>query len=55
MRDIAECLARRTCAAWWWCPASLTADGGGGMPGLLLGSPRDDQGNLIMLGTGQQH
>ena len=30
-------------------------DGGGGMPGLLLGSPRDDQGNLIMLGTGQQH
>ena len=27
-------------------------DGGGGMPGLLLGSPRDDQGNLIMLGTG---
>ena len=29
-------------------------DGGGGMPGLLLGSPRDDQGNLIMLGTGQQ-
>ena len=30
-------------------------DGGGGMPGLLLGSPRDNQGNLIMLGTGQQH
>ena len=30
-------------------------DGGGGMPGLLLGSPRDDLGNLIMLGTGQQH
>ena len=30
-------------------------DGGGGVPGLLLGSPRDDQGNLIMLGTGQQH
>jgi nucleoside-diphosphate-sugar epimerase len=30
-------------------------DGGGGIPGLLLGSPRDDQGNLIMLGTGQQH
>jgi uncharacterized protein YbjT (DUF2867 family) len=30
-------------------------DGGGGMPGLLLGSPRDDQGNLIMLGTGQRH
>jgi nucleoside-diphosphate-sugar epimerase len=30
-------------------------DGGGGIPGLLLGSPRDNQGNLIMLGTGQQH
>jgi nucleoside-diphosphate-sugar epimerase len=30
-------------------------DGGGAIPGLLLGSPRDDQGNLIMLGTGQQH
>jgi nucleoside-diphosphate-sugar epimerase len=30
-------------------------DGGGGIPGLLLGSPRDNDGNLIMLGTGQQH
>jgi nucleoside-diphosphate-sugar epimerase len=30
-------------------------DGGGGVPGVLLGSPRDDQGNLIMLGSGQQH
>lgn len=30
-------------------------DGGGGMPLLVLGSPRDDAGNLIMLGTGQQH
>ena len=30
-------------------------DGGGGIPGLLLGSPRDDAGNLIMFGTGQQH
>jgi len=30
-------------------------DGGGGIPGLLLNSPRDDAGNLIMLGTGQQH
>jgi nucleoside-diphosphate-sugar epimerase len=30
-------------------------DGGGGIPGLLLGSPRDNNGNLIMLGTGQQH
>ncbi len=30
-------------------------DGGGGVPGLLLGSPRDDAGNLIMLGSGRQH
>ena len=30
-------------------------NGGGGVPGLLLGSPRDEAGNLIMLGTGQQH
>jgi nucleoside-diphosphate-sugar epimerase len=30
-------------------------DGGGGLPGLLLGSPRDSAGNLIMPGTGQQH
>jgi nucleoside-diphosphate-sugar epimerase len=30
-------------------------DGGGGIPGLLLGSPRDPDGNLIMLGAGQQH
>jgi nucleoside-diphosphate-sugar epimerase len=30
-------------------------DGGGSVPRLVLGSPRDDAGNLIMLGTGQQH
>src|SRR5258705_2790789 len=30
-------------------------DGAGGIPGLLLGSPRDDAGKLIMVGTGQQH
>jgi len=30
-------------------------DGGGGVPGLLLGSPRDDADNLIILGTGEQH
>ena len=30
-------------------------DGGGGTAGLLLASPRDEDGNLIMLGTGQQH
>ena len=30
-------------------------DGGGGVPGVLLGSPRDPDGNVIMIGTGQQH
>jgi nucleoside-diphosphate-sugar epimerase len=30
-------------------------DGGGGIPGVLLGSPQDEAGNLIMLGTGHQH
>jgi nucleoside-diphosphate-sugar epimerase len=30
-------------------------DGGGGIPGILLGSPRDSDGNLIMLGSGRQH
>ena len=30
-------------------------DGGGGVPGVLLGSPRDAAGNLIMIGAGQQH
>jgi nucleoside-diphosphate-sugar epimerase len=30
-------------------------DGAGGIPGLVLNSPRDDNGNLIMLGTGRQH
>ena len=30
-------------------------DGGGGVPGLLLGSPRDEAGRLIMVGTGRQH
>jgi nucleoside-diphosphate-sugar epimerase len=30
-------------------------DGGGAVPGVLLGSPRDDAGRLVMLGTGQQH
>jgi hypothetical protein len=28
-------------------------DGAGAIPGLLLGSPRDDAGNLIMVGAGQ--
>jgi nucleoside-diphosphate-sugar epimerase len=30
-------------------------DGGGAIPGALLASPRDEDGNLIMLGTRQQH
>jgi nucleoside-diphosphate-sugar epimerase len=30
-------------------------DGGGALPGLLLNSPRDEAGNLIMFGSGQQH
>ena len=30
-------------------------DGGGAIPGLVLGSPRDAVGNLIMAGDGQQH
>ncbi len=30
-------------------------DGGGGIPGVLLGSPLDPAGNLVMLGTGRQH
>ena len=30
-------------------------DGGGGTAGLLLNSPRDDAGNLVMLGSGRQH
>lgn len=29
-------------------------DGGGALPGLLLYSPRDEAGNLVMVGTGQQ-
>src|SRR4051812_47745780 len=36
-------------------PGVAYGDGGGAVPGLLLGSPRDDAGNLIMLGSGQQH
>jgi nucleoside-diphosphate-sugar epimerase len=30
-------------------------DGGGAIPRAILASPRDDAGNLIMIGTGQQH
>lgn len=34
---------------------SAYGDAGGGIPGLLVGSPRDDAGNLIMIGEGRQH
>jgi len=34
---------------------SAYGDGGGGVPGVVLASPRDSDGNLIMLGTGRQH
>ena len=30
-------------------------DGGGALPGLLLGSPRDEADRLVMVGDGQQH
>jgi nucleoside-diphosphate-sugar epimerase len=36
-------------------PGVAYGDGAGGIPALLLGSPRDSAGYLIMLGTGQQH
>jgi len=36
-------------------PGVAYGDGGGGVAQLPLGSPRDDAGNLIMLGTGSQH
>jgi nucleoside-diphosphate-sugar epimerase len=35
--------------------ATAYGDGGGGVPGVLLGSPRDRDGKLIMLGDGRQH
>ncbi len=55
-----EPIERRVLAATGMRGAVIVAstaygDGGGGIPGLLLGSPRDGAGNLIMLGTGQQH
>jgi nucleoside-diphosphate-sugar epimerase len=38
-------------------PVSAVAygDGGGGIPGLLMGSPRDDDSNLVTVGSGRQH
>ena len=44
---IAGPLIRFLVPSWW--------RRGGGIPGVLLASPRDDAGNLIMLGSGQQH
>lgn len=34
---------------------SAYGDAGGGIPGLLLGSPRADDGSLVMIGEGRQH
>jgi nucleoside-diphosphate-sugar epimerase len=34
--------------------SAVYGDGGGDIPGLLLGSPRDAVGNLIMIGDGSQ-
>jgi nucleoside-diphosphate-sugar epimerase len=34
---------------------SAYGDAGGGIPGLLLGSPRGDDGSLVMIGDGRQH
>ena len=55
-----EEIERRVLAAPGMRAVVITAgvaygEGGGGIPGLLLGSPRDDAGSLIMLGSGQQH
>jgi uncharacterized protein YbjT (DUF2867 family) len=54
-RSNAGCSARQASAESWSSPASPTVTAPVGFPGLLLSSPRDDAGNLIMLGTGQQH
>ena len=55
-----EPIERRVLGARGMRPAVIVSstvygDGGGAIPGALLGSPRDDAGNLIMIGTGQQH
>ena len=49
------CSMRAACAESSSSRACAYGDGGGGVPGVLLGSPRDDAGNLIMLGSGRQH
>jgi nucleoside-diphosphate-sugar epimerase len=36
-------------------PGVAYGDGGGGVPGLVLGSPRNEAGDLNMLGAGRQH
>jgi nucleoside-diphosphate-sugar epimerase len=35
--------------------SAVYGDAGGGVPRILLASPRDEAGNLVMLGGGQQH
>lgn len=54
-----EPVERRLLAAEGFRPIVVVSsvaygDGGGGLPGLLLGSPRDASGRLVMLGDGRQ-
>jgi nucleoside-diphosphate-sugar epimerase len=35
--------------------SAVYGDAGGGIPGVVLAAPRDESGNLVMLGSGQQH
>ena len=54
-QSITASWASRVCAGILIISGTAYGDGGGGIPGILLGSPRDANGNLIMLGTGGQH
>ncbi|MEY9926279.1 nucleoside-diphosphate-sugar epimerase [Catenulispora sp. GP43] len=54
-----EPIERRVLAADGFRPIIVVSsvaygDGAGGMPGVLLGSPRDGDGNLVMVGDGRQ-
>jgi hypothetical protein len=35
--------------------SAVYGHGGGSIPSILLGSPRDATGNMIMIGTGREH
>ena len=50
-----RCSTTSGCRGVVIAPGVAYGDGAGGIPALLLGSPRDGAGNLIMLGTGRQH